>query len=81
MDHKGYKKLETSFAPQWTHGNLPVCNPDVIQWHWGTLHIKNIKFKIIKGQVVTNIVHTQQQNLQLGRTKSLTRAHQHAGWT
>jgi len=26
-------KPEMSFVPQWTHGNLPVRNPDVMEWH------------------------------------------------
>jgi len=27
------RKSEMSFAPQWTHGNLPVRNPNVGEWH------------------------------------------------
>jgi len=29
-----------SFAPWFTHANLPARNPDVIEWHQGTLHQK-----------------------------------------
>jgi len=29
-----------SFSPKRTQGNLPVCDVDVIEWHWRTLHRK-----------------------------------------
>ena len=51
------RKLEMSFAPHWTYGNLPVRNSDVIEWRWGTLH-QNVKFKMIKMKhVVINILY------------------------
>jgi len=42
MEKKGVeiRKQEMSFARQWTHGNLPVRNPDVMEWHRRTLHQK-----------------------------------------
>ena len=27
------QKTRNEFAPDWTHGNLPVRNADLIEWH------------------------------------------------
>jgi len=69
----GTKGVEISFAHQWTYGNLPVRDADVIR---GTEEhcIKNAKFKIVKIRTSFHcIVHAQQRNLQLDRMR-------HVGW-
>jgi len=52
------RKLDMSFAPQWSHANQPVCNPNMIEWHWGTLHQKL--------QINTRIAESELQSQGIG---------------